>query len=169
LAKYKRSRQNGEKPGHRTGESLRVLISEVRLHRRVKQLAREIRRDFPKSELHLVGVLKGFFKNLFHMSRLKFVIDFALLAAFTLEMMSGLLISRNVLPALGINVAEGSSWRMIHRTIADSLVFLAARVDHPIRNFRSTGTNNPKKAAGNKLYFPHILVSNLIIIDQIKK
>ena len=59
MAKYKRSRKNGEKPGHRTGESLRVLISEVRLHRRVKQLAREIRRDFPKSELHLVGVLKG--------------------------------------------------------------------------------------------------------------
>jgi hypoxanthine phosphoribosyltransferase len=47
------------KPGHRDGESLRVLISDARLHRRIRQLAREIRRDFPRDELHLVGVLKG--------------------------------------------------------------------------------------------------------------
>jgi hypoxanthine phosphoribosyltransferase len=59
LAKKKKARSGGEKPGHRTGESLRVLISEARLMRRVKQLAGEIRRDFPKNELHLVGVLKG--------------------------------------------------------------------------------------------------------------
>jgi hypoxanthine phosphoribosyltransferase len=48
-----------EKAGNRPGEFLRVLISEARLSRRVKQLAREIRRDFPKLHLHLVGVLKG--------------------------------------------------------------------------------------------------------------
>ena len=59
LAKKKTMRRGSEKPGHRSGESLRVLISEARLRRRVKQLAREIRRDFPKNELHLVGVLKG--------------------------------------------------------------------------------------------------------------
>jgi hypoxanthine phosphoribosyltransferase len=59
LAKKKKVRGSGETAGHRAGESLRVLISEARLRRRVKQLAREIRRDFPKNELHLVGVLKG--------------------------------------------------------------------------------------------------------------
>lgn len=59
MAKKKKARSSSEKPGHRTGESLRVLISEARLMRRVKQLAGEIRRDFPKNELHLVGVLKG--------------------------------------------------------------------------------------------------------------
>jgi hypothetical protein len=74
----------------------------------------------------IVGVLSGFFKKLFHVSRLKFIIDLALLVAMTLEIMSGILISRSVLPALGISVGEGSSWKMIHRTIADSLVFLAA-------------------------------------------
>jgi len=48
-----------EKSGNRPGEYLHVLISDARLHRRVKQLAHEIRRDFPKDALHLVGVLKG--------------------------------------------------------------------------------------------------------------
>jgi hypoxanthine phosphoribosyltransferase len=48
-----------EKNGNRPGERLHVLISAARLSRRVKQLAREIRRDFPKDPLHLIGVLKG--------------------------------------------------------------------------------------------------------------
>jgi hypoxanthine phosphoribosyltransferase len=48
-----------EKSGNRPGEYLHVLISDARLHRRVRQLAHEIRRDFPKDALHLVGVLKG--------------------------------------------------------------------------------------------------------------
>ncbi len=59
MAKKNKALRNGERPGYRAGESLRVLISAAKLRRRVKQLAQEIRRDFPKSELHLVGVLKG--------------------------------------------------------------------------------------------------------------
>jgi hypoxanthine phosphoribosyltransferase len=59
LANKTKTQRKREKPGHRPGESLRVLISEARLRRRVRQLARDIRRDFPNSELHLVGVLKG--------------------------------------------------------------------------------------------------------------
>lgn len=55
----KQIRGTREKPGYRPGESLHVLISDARLHRRIRELAREIRRDFPKDELHLVGVLKG--------------------------------------------------------------------------------------------------------------
>ena len=47
------------RPGHRAGESVRVLISGTRVKRRLKQLAREIRRDFPSEPLHLVSVLKG--------------------------------------------------------------------------------------------------------------
>lgn len=48
-----------EKKGHRSGETVRVLISQARLHQRVRQMAREIRRDFPDDALHLIGVLKG--------------------------------------------------------------------------------------------------------------
>jgi hypoxanthine phosphoribosyltransferase len=56
----------GEQPRNRKasqgkakGESVRVLISRDRIHRRIQELAKEIRRDFPQQPLHLVGVLKG--------------------------------------------------------------------------------------------------------------
>jgi hypoxanthine phosphoribosyltransferase len=45
--------------GLRTGESVRVLIPHRQVTQRLKQLAQEIRRDFPKEPLHLIGVLKG--------------------------------------------------------------------------------------------------------------
>jgi hypoxanthine phosphoribosyltransferase len=48
-----------EKKGNRSGESVRVLISHTRLRQRVRQMAQEIRRDFPDDALHLIGVLKG--------------------------------------------------------------------------------------------------------------
>jgi hypoxanthine phosphoribosyltransferase len=47
------------RPGHRSGESVRVLISDARVKARLKQLAKEIRRDFPTEPLHLISVLKG--------------------------------------------------------------------------------------------------------------
>jgi hypoxanthine phosphoribosyltransferase len=40
-------------------ESVRILISRTRLQRRITEMAREIRKDFPDEPLHLVGVLKG--------------------------------------------------------------------------------------------------------------
>lgn len=46
-------------PGLRPGESIRVLISDSRVKARLKQLAEEIRGDFPTETLHLIGVLKG--------------------------------------------------------------------------------------------------------------
>jgi hypoxanthine phosphoribosyltransferase len=45
--------------GLRSGESVRVLISDARVQTRLKQLAKEIRRDFPSEPLHLISVLKG--------------------------------------------------------------------------------------------------------------
>jgi hypoxanthine phosphoribosyltransferase len=43
----------------KTAESVRPLISRVEIERRVSEMAREIRRDFPAEPLHLVAVLKG--------------------------------------------------------------------------------------------------------------
>ena len=40
-------------------ESVKTLISKARVQKRIKEVAREIRRDFPDDTLHLVGVLKG--------------------------------------------------------------------------------------------------------------
>lgn len=38
---------------------MRPLISDARVQTRLKELAKEIRRDFPTEPLHLIGVLKG--------------------------------------------------------------------------------------------------------------
>ena len=40
-------------------ESVRVLITGGRIQRRIRELARAIRKDFPGEPLHLVSVLKG--------------------------------------------------------------------------------------------------------------
>jgi hypoxanthine phosphoribosyltransferase len=40
-------------------ESVRTLISSKEIDRRIVEMAKEIRRDFPAEALHLVGVLKG--------------------------------------------------------------------------------------------------------------
>ena len=59
MATKRKSRGAIVRPGLRTGESVRVLIPHARVESRLKELAREIRRDFPKERLHLIGVLKG--------------------------------------------------------------------------------------------------------------
>ena len=40
-------------------ERVRVLIQGGRIQKRIRELAKEIRRDFPNEQLHLVSVLKG--------------------------------------------------------------------------------------------------------------
>jgi hypoxanthine phosphoribosyltransferase len=52
--KVVKERQVKKKP-----EKVRILISRGRLQRRITEMAREIRKDFPGEPLHLVGVLKG--------------------------------------------------------------------------------------------------------------
>jgi len=59
MAKKRLVRPHPSRAGHRSGETLRTLISQARLRQRIRQLAREIRRDFPNDSLHLIGVLKG--------------------------------------------------------------------------------------------------------------
>ena len=41
------------------GEKIRMFIPRDRIRKRVVELAKQIRRDFPDEPLHLVGVLKG--------------------------------------------------------------------------------------------------------------
>jgi hypoxanthine phosphoribosyltransferase len=51
--------KSGRRAGKAQKESVRVLITGGRIHRRIQALAAEIRRDFPDEQLHLVSVLKG--------------------------------------------------------------------------------------------------------------
>jgi len=59
VTKERKSRSPVIRAGLRSGESVRVLISHARVQQRLKELAKDIRRDFPKEALHLIGVLKG--------------------------------------------------------------------------------------------------------------
>lgn len=73
----------------------------------------------------ITGVAAQFFKKLWHSSRLKFVVDTLLFVTFIAVMMSGILISRSALPALGIQLGqEDGAWRMLHRLSADASVLL---------------------------------------------
>jgi hypoxanthine phosphoribosyltransferase len=59
VAKKRAAVVSKDTTGLRPGESVRVLIPDARVHKRLKELAKEIRRDFPTETLHLIGVLKG--------------------------------------------------------------------------------------------------------------
>jgi hypoxanthine phosphoribosyltransferase len=54
-----KSRTDRPKPRRKTLESVRTLIPRAQIEKRIAEMAREIRRDFPVEPLHLVGVLKG--------------------------------------------------------------------------------------------------------------
>ncbi len=72
----------------------------------------------------VVQVTIQFFRKLFHSSRLNYVINLALLVDFVTIMLSGLMISRSVLPTLGIQLARDNAWRFIHSGAADFSLLL---------------------------------------------
>jgi hypothetical protein len=72
----------------------------------------------------ITQVLLRFFRKLFHSSRLKFAIDLLLFVAFTGVMLSGLLISRSVLPALGLDALGGGVWQRLHGLFANLSLYL---------------------------------------------
>lgn len=69
-----------------------------------------------------VGV--KFFKKLWHSSRLKFVVDALLFVDGVAIMLSGILISKAILPALGISVQMDPTWRQLHSLTADLGILL---------------------------------------------
>ena len=42
-----------------SGEKVRTLLPAARIQKRIREMAAQIRKDFPGEQLHLVGVLKG--------------------------------------------------------------------------------------------------------------
>ncbi len=74
----------------------------------------------------ITSLTRTFFKKLFHASRLNFVVDSLLFVAMTAAMLSGLMISKNVLATFGIQLEVSRAWRSIHSLAADaSLIFVA--------------------------------------------
>jgi cytochrome b len=73
-----------------------------------------------------VQITRKFFHNLFHASRLNYIVDALLFIAFTLAITSGLVISRVVLPAFGLQMLQSRSWLEIHNTSANLVLLLVA-------------------------------------------
>jgi hypothetical protein len=74
----------------------------------------------------IATLTKTFFKNLLHASRLDYLVDGLLFVAMTAAMLSGLMISRNVMATLGISLPAVPAWRSIHSLSANlSLVLVA--------------------------------------------
>ncbi len=74
----------------------------------------------------VVGVTRTFFHNLLHVSRLNYLVDGLLFVMFTLAMTSGLVISRVVMPTLGLQMLASRSWMEIHNTSANTTLLLVA-------------------------------------------
>ena len=79
----------------------------------------------------VVNVGRNFFRKLWHTSRLKFVVNALLFTSFTVLMMSGLMISRSVLPI-------GTSTRPTLETLpASAKTFVPAEPSVPIARNQS--------------------------------
>ncbi len=74
----------------------------------------------------IVSVSLHFFRQLWHDSRLQYVVDLLLFISFTTVMMSGLMISRVVLPALGIAMTRNPAWVPLHSLSANATLALIA-------------------------------------------
>jgi hypothetical protein len=72
----------------------------------------------------IVTALRRFFGHLAAQSRINLALNLALFIDLTLIIFTGLMISREALPLLGITPAEDRLWSGLHRLTADLSVFL---------------------------------------------
>lgn len=73
-----------------------------------------------------VSTASRFFSKMLAGRRINMVIDVALFLAFVMVMVSGVMISKAVLPALGLSVQPGGAWRILHGLSADATLVLFA-------------------------------------------
>ena len=71
-----------------------------------------------------VAVLRRLFARIAASSRLNLVLNSALFVAFSVAVFSGLMISRVVLPGLGLEPQHSSTWRGLHAQSADLVLVL---------------------------------------------
>ena len=67
----------------------------------------------------IVTLAAQFLRNLFHASRLNFVVDVLFFIAMTITMFTGVMISRSIMPFFGFAMPENSPWRFLHSMAAD--------------------------------------------------
>lgn len=72
----------------------------------------------------LVKVTTEFFRNIFHQSRLNYVVNMLFFIAMTAVMLSGLMISNDILSFLGIQLDVSRGWKTIHSLSADASIIM---------------------------------------------
>jgi hypothetical protein len=77
----------------------------------------------------IVKIGREFFRKILHQSRLNFVVNTLFFIAMTGSLFSGLLISKDVMSFLGIQLDVSRSWKSIHTLMSDaSLIVLGLHV-----------------------------------------
>ena len=74
----------------------------------------------------VVGISTRLFGGLARGVRLNYVIDLVLFVAFTAAVLSGVMMSKHVLPAFGLHASPVRAWRGIHDFSANLLVVAVA-------------------------------------------
>lgn len=72
----------------------------------------------------IVRVGREFFRKLFHQSRLNFLVNTLFFIAMTGSFLSGILISKDVMSALGIQLNVSGGWASLHHLTSDLSVIL---------------------------------------------
>ena len=72
----------------------------------------------------LAKVTTEFFKNLFNQSRLNYMVDALFFVAMTAAILSGLMISKDVMSFFGIQLDVSRSWKTIHNLASDASVIM---------------------------------------------
>jgi len=87
----------------------------------------------------VVNVARDFFKKLWHQSRLNFVVNTLFFTTMLGSLISGLMISESVMPALGIQLTVDRSMRMIHSAFSN--VSMAVLAVHLVLHWKWIVTN----------------------------
>lgn len=74
----------------------------------------------------VVSVTKRFLHKMHAEPRIDYIVDMAIFISFTTAIFSGLMMSRTVLPFLGLESASESTWKMLHSTSSEVTVWLTA-------------------------------------------
>jgi hypothetical protein len=74
----------------------------------------------------VVNTVSKFFKKMTLNNRINFLVDFLIFVSFVLLTFSGWMISRFMLPTLGISVPMGGEWKQIHSLSSKATLYLVA-------------------------------------------
>ena len=74
----------------------------------------------------IAAVTANFIRGTSRQARINYLLNAGLFIAVTLIMFSGVMISKTVLPALGLQATEDRFWSMLHRMAADFALWLMA-------------------------------------------